>query len=275
MKEVVFLNGKFLSGTEAKVAVSSPGLLCGWGLFETMRAYKDRIVYFSAHLERIKSAAKIIDLRFPYPLPKLKALIKKAVAMSAFGDAYVRVTLAKSEKGTDISLIIKEYEPYSLQKYRKGFQAGVSSLRQSESALAQLKTTSRLLYELSFREAKARGFDEAILLNHSGYLAEASRSNPFLVKNNALFTPALSCGCLAGITRRAVLDLAKKYAIPACEGNFSLQDLYAADEAFLTNSLIGVMPLVAVEKHRIGKGSPGALSKFFLEKYNYLLKHGD
>lgn len=275
MKETVFLNGKFLSGAEAKAVVSSLGLLCGWGVFETMRGYRGRIIYLPAHLERISSSAKAIGMRFPYPVPKLKILIKKALEMSSLTDAYVRLTLTKSEKGADISLIVKEYKPYPLQKYKQGFRAGVSSLRQSASPLAQLKTTSRLLYELSFREARTRGFDEAILLNHSGYLSEATRSNIFLVKNNGLFTPALSCGCLGGITRQAVLDLAKKYAIKVCESDLSLQDLYAADEALLTNSLIGIMPLTTVEKQRIGKGAPGNLTKFLIEKYRLLLKHGD
>jgi len=131
------------------------------------------------------------------------------------------------------------------------------------------------LYQLSLGQAQDKGFDEALILNSRGFIAEAARSNIFLVKGDALFTPTLSCGCLAGITRKVVFDLAKRNNIKIYEGRFILKDLYEADEAFLTNSLMGVMPLVAVEKHLIKKGLRGKITGYFIKKYNSLLKNGN
>lgn len=273
MREIVFLNGKFLALDEAKISALDPGFLSGLGLFETMRSYQRKIVYFSAHLQRIRRSCRLIGLKFPYPLNKLKAIIKKTVKINDLEDAYVRLTLWKSRLGTAILVMVRKYQPYSTQQYRKGFSAMVSRFRQDENSyLAQIKSTNRILYEVSFQEAKNKGYDESLILNRRGFITEGSRSNVFFIKDNAIFTPAIECGCLPGITRRVIFALAKKYKIKTYEGNFTLQDLFAADEAFLTNSLVGVMPLVSVGSKSIGLKQCARLTKFFITKYRSLLK---
>lgn len=275
MQETVYLNGKFLVTEEARLPSLTPGFLSGLGLFESMRSYNGKIVYLDEHLQRIKSSAKLIGIGFPSSFQKSKEIIKKTVEINGFKDAYVRLTLWKAEKGTDMLVIAKKYQPYPPQKYKKGFRAAVSSLRQSDySFLARIKTTNRLLYQLSLQEAKDKGLDEAIMLNNRGYLTEAARSNIFLIKDKELFTPDLSCGCLEGITRRIIFDLAKKSKIRIYEGNFTLKDLWGADEAFLTNSLMGVMPLVSVERRLIAKGLSGKTTASFIKKYNSLFQDG-
>ena len=275
MQEIIFLNGKFTSHDEAKISILTPGFLYGWGLFETMRAYNNRIVYFDAHLERLKRSARLLDIRCPYSLAKVKEIIYEAVKINGLRDAYIRLTLWKSESGADTLIIAKKYQPCSSQKYKKGFRASISPFRQNENSfLAQLKTTNYLLYRLAYAKAREKDFDETIILNHKGNIAEASRSNLFFIKDKELFTPSLECGCLNGITRRVIFDLAKKYHIKAYEGAFSILDLYACDEAFLTNSLMGIMPLVSVEERRIGRGrSRYKLTRFFIEKYKSLLRN--
>lgn len=273
MKEVVFLNGKFLPATEARICVLAPGFLLGLGLFETMRSYNKKIIYFDHHLKRITDSCKLIDMKPRYSAAKLKKIINEAVAINGFKDSYVRLTLSKSEKGSDTIVLVKKYSPYPSGKYNRGFSVSICNFIQNENFyFAQLKTTSRAVYELEFKQARKKGFDEGLILNNSGYLAEGTRSNLFLAKGKTLFTPVLSCGCLNGITRRAILDLASKHKIKTQEGNFTLQDLYNAEEAFLTNSLMGVMPLTQVSKHAIGKGRRASLTKFFREKYNSMLK---
>lgn len=273
MKQTIFLNGKFILPKDAKTSVLTSGFLYGWGLFETMRSLNNTIVYFDEHLKRIKNSSRLIDLEFPYSLAKLKEIIKRTVRINGIKDAYVRMTLWKSDSGTDVLVMTRKYQPYSLQKYKSGFRACICSFRQNENSfLARLKTTNYIFYQLAYKEAKKRIFDEAIILNNRGYITEGSRSNIFLVKGEALFTPALECGCLDGITRRVIFDLAKKYRIPVYTGNFTLQDLYEADEAFLTNSLMGVMPLASLERKPIGKDKCRKLTRFFIEKYTYLLR---
>jgi len=277
MEEIIFLNNKFLTPKEAKVSVLAPGFLYGWGLFETMRAYKKRIVYLPEHLERLKKSAKLLDLACPYPLLKLKEIIQRIVEICGFSDARIRINLWRPQtRVADILITARKYLPYPSGKYKSGFRLCLSNFRQSQdSFLTQLKTMNYLLYGLAYTEAREKGFDEAIILNQRGYITEASRSNIFLVRAKELFTPALKCGCMDGITRKVIFDLAKKYNIKIYEGKFSLQDLYKADEAFLTNSLIGVMPVAPIEKKRIAKGSKlFRMTEFFLQKYNLLLRHG-
>lgn len=271
-KEVIFLNGKFLSPQQAKIPLLGPGFLSGWGLFETMRAYHNRIVYFDAHLERIKSSAKLIGLRLPYPRGELKKIIKRAVKKSALTDAYVRLTLCKGLEPAGFSVIVKKYQPYSLRKYQKGIALTVSSFRQNEnSLLARVKSTSRLLYELSYAQAEKKGFAGSLILNNRGYICEASNSNVFFIKDKVIFTPALACGCLEGITRRAIFDLAGDYNLGIEEGNFTPRDLSAAEEVFLTNSLAGIMPVASLNRKMIGKGRCGTITGFFIKKYRALL----
>ncbi|OGX18462.1 MAG: hypothetical protein A3K83_05575 [Omnitrophica WOR_2 bacterium RBG_13_44_8b] len=275
MQELVFLNNKFLPAKEARLSALSPGVLYGFGVFETMRSYNSRIVYFDEHLKRIKNSSHLIAIRFPYTRRRLKQIIRKTVKINRVRDAYVRLTLWKSTQQADTLIVVKKYDPFPLQKYKTGFSAGVSSFRQNEfSFFPGIKTTDRLLYELSLQEAKNRGFDEAVILNSRGYISEATRSNIFFVKDKALFTPKSECGCLDGITRNIIFDFARDSKIKIYQGNFTIQDLYRAEEAFLTNSLMGIMPLAAVEKQRIGKAKCGQITAHFIKQYTFLLTHG-
>lgn len=271
---IVFLNGKFIPEEKAQVSVLAPGFLYGWGLFESMRSYNNKIVYFQHHLKRIKNSCKLMDMKFIYGIDKSKEIIQRAVKINGLFDAYVRLTLWKSKSNTGILIAAKNYRPPSLRKYRRGFRASVAIFRQNENSFfSRLKTANYLLSQLSYSQARRGGFDEAIILNNRGYITEGSRTNIFFAKNNAIFTPGLECGCLDGITRRVVFDLAKQYNIKIYEGNFTLLDLYGADEAFLTNSLIGIMPLASIARRQIASGSDrGKLTKFFMERYKCLLK---
>jgi len=273
--EMVFLNGRFLPMKEARLSLLTSGLLYGWGLFESMRAYHNKIIYLDLHLKRIKKSCNLIDMKFPYSLAKLKEAVRKTVEINGLQDAYVRLTLWKGLRHTDTLITARKYTSFSHGEYRKGFKADISSFRQNENSFfARLKTTNYLLYQLSYQQARRRGFDEAVILNSRGYIAEASRSNIFFIHDDEVFTPALECGCLSGITREVIFALARKENIKIHEGNFTIHDLQNSDGAFLTNSLMGVMPLGLLKKHLIADGKVGKLTNFFIRKYNHLLKNG-
>ncbi|MCA9399713.1 MAG: aminotransferase class IV family protein, partial [Candidatus Omnitrophica bacterium] len=123
----------------------------------------------------------------------------------------------------------------------------------------------------ALQEAKSRGYDEAILLNRNGQLVEGSTTNLFFVKNGVLFTPSTRCGCLSGIVRQIILDCARTHNIPVQTGAYSIKDLQKADEAFITNSLIGVKPLVSVDGHGIGKASAGAVTAKLRRAYHHYI----
>jgi len=275
MEGVVFLNGRFLPLKEARVSVLSPGFLYAWGLFETMRSVNGKIVYCNEHLRRIKNSCAHLRMRFPYSLPGLKRHIEQVVKINGSSDAYVRLTLWKNQNNSaDTLIFVRKYSPLAAVEYRKGFSCLFSKARINEKCfLPRLKSTNYLLYQLAYVEAKEKGFDEAIILNSRGYLVEGSRSNVFFIKENKIFTPALGCGCLSGITRKVVFDLAKRKGIKICEGKFVPSDLFSADEAFLTNSLMGIMPLASVEKRNTGKG-PLRATRVLMKCYFKLLTDG-
>ncbi len=271
MQEIIYLNGKFVSPKEAKISALCPGFLQGLGVFETIRACHNKIAGLDYHLRRIKSGAAFIGIKIPYSSDGLKRIIYKAISLSGYGDNYIKLAVWKELNDTGILVFVKKYQPYSARKYKQGFKVRVSSLRQcSGNLFSRVKSTNRLLYELSFQQAKQTGFDEAIILNERGYITEASRSNIFFAKGNELFTPSLDCGCLEGVTRKIILEQAKKYKVKIVEGKFTLFDLYKADEAFLSNSLMGVMPLTQAEEGMVNNGKVGKLTGFFANKLTIL-----
>ena len=243
-----------------------------FGLFETIRAEQGKIIYFAEHINRLLDSARRLNFPCAYSADRLKNLVSQAVKRSSAKDAYVKLILWNTPDGKAVSVITKSYHPPSQKKYAAGFKAVVSPYHQTDPLLAGLKTTSRFLYQLSLEYARKMNSDEAIILNPRGNITEGSKSNLFFVYKNEIFTPSLECGCLAGITRRAVFDLAKKNHLRTREGKFTLNDLYNAEEAFLTNSLMGIMPLTFIAKKRIGRGKCGKITKLFSKKYHSLLK---
>ncbi|MFH1578389.1 MAG: aminotransferase class IV, partial [Candidatus Omnitrophota bacterium] len=227
----------------------------------------------SAHFRRLSVSSRMLGINYRFRAHRLKQAISRIVSINCLRDAYVRITLWQSQKGSNLLIFAKEYAPFTQKKYSIGFSAAVSDLRQDEKSLfARIKTTSRMLYELSFKEAVAKGCDESLILNNRGYLSEASRSNLFWIKDKMIYTPSLECGCLEGITRQAIFTLAKRKNSEVYEGKYTLSDLYCADEAFLTNSLIGIMPLVAIERRKIKDAKAGRITVSFIKQYNHLLK---
>ncbi|MCX5711291.1 MAG: aminotransferase class IV [Candidatus Omnitrophica bacterium] len=244
-----------------------------FGVFESMRSLNGKIIRLNAHLERLKKGCAALKIKLPVSVNKLKNEIETGAANSGLGDKYIRLSVWLEGGKSGYAVLIKKYTPYPLSKHRKGFWAQAASCRQNENSfLAQVKAIERSLYEQSFLRAKAKGFDEAIILNSRGYVGEGSRSNIFMVKDGELFTPSVECACLDGITRRLVLDLAKKARIKFFETKLTLKDIEDGDEAFLTNSLMGVMPLVSINNIKIGNGKAGKLTKWFIKKYSSLLK---
>lgn len=273
MKQIILLNGKFVHGKDACLPVLSYGLLYGAGVFETMRAYKKKIVYLEAHFQRLAQGCALLGIPLKVTFKRIKQDILRALEVTGLPDAYVRLTLWKNANASDMMILVKPYVAYSSHVYARGLRAGISRFTQQENSFyAQLKSTSYALYYSAYQEARKLGFEEALILNSRGYVCEASRSNIFLVKDTVLFTPSLGCGCLKGITREAVFALARKQAFKICEDNITVPDFYRADEAFLTNSLMGIMPLASIEGKKIGKGvSRFQILPLLRARYNALL----
>ena len=268
----IWFNGKFVKEEEAKVGITSAGFLYGQGAFETMRAYNERVFRLDSHLERLFKALPILNLELAVGQEVLKKAVKQALKENNLKDAYLRITVWQGKDKAEAAVFARAYNFLNKEDYCKGFKAIVSSFRQNEfSLLSGIKSANYLHLLLAYQEAKKKNADEAILLNTRDFLAEASRANIFLVKDNCLLTPSLGCGCLPGITRDTVFAIARKEKLKCLEARITSEDLEKADEAFLTNSLIEIMPLVSVDDRPIKKGMPGKITELLLARYRSLL----
>jgi branched-chain amino acid aminotransferase group I len=280
MSEVVYLNGSLVPRDQARISPLDYGFLYGFGLFETMRAYNDRIFRIESHLERLEYAANILGLRID--ISELKRAAQDTLRANQQQDARIRITVSAGEgemvpdpatctKPT-VMVTAGHYHPYPERVYNRGFTVTISSIRRnSGSPLAGLKSTNYLESLFARREARSSGFDEAIVLNEKGLLAEASMSNIFVVSGDVLLTPGQESGILPGITRDIVLKMASQFGINTVEQDIELDELVHAKEVFLTNSLIEVMPVTGVDMKPVGNGRPGPVTKKIMEDYRSLV----
>lgn len=267
----IFLDDRWLEQDKVTTPVYEPGFLCAQGLFETMRAHNKKIFRLDEHIVRLIQSLPAIKMKLGYSRQQLKDIINKTLRLNNYLSSYVRLMVWQGKRSAHISVIVREYKPYRKEKYFSGFRTIISTIRQNElSPLANIKTSSRLHLLLAESEAKDKNADEAILLNSKGNLCEGTRTNIFLVKNKIVFTPNKNSGCLLGITRETILDMARRQKIRAYEKEIRPDELFGSDEAFLTNSLIGVMPLTFTDNRKIGQGKIGKLTSVFLEKYQEL-----
>jgi branched-chain amino acid aminotransferase len=287
MAEIIYLNGRLVPRFEAKLSPFDHGFLYGYGLFETMRAYNGHIFRLDSHLTRLRCSAESIGLTHSILTTEegkqaLKAACMATLEANELKDARIRLTVSAGEgdmtpdsstcSSPTILITAQNLVPLPLEKYETGFKAVVSFLRRnSQSPLSRLKSTCYMENVLARTAARAAGYDEAIFLNEQGYLAEGSSTNIFLVSNGELITPSFESGVLPGITRDAFLEIARTSNIKATERWVELNELIEAQEAFLTNSILELMPLTWFEGKPIGTGKPGQLTKELLAAFKKLV----
>jgi branched-chain amino acid aminotransferase group I len=287
MDEIIYFNGQLKHRFEARLSPFDHGFLYGYGLFETMRAYNGHIFRLDSHVTRLRCSAESIGLTDSILTTEegkqsLKAACIATLEANELRDARIRLTVSAGEgdmtpdTGTcpkpTVLITARNLAPLPPEKYETGFKAAVSFLRRnSQSPLSRLKSTCYMENVLARMTARATGYDEALFLNEQGYLAEGSTSNIFLVSNGEIITPCFESGVLPGITREAVLEIARTSNLKSTERWVELNELMEAQEAFLTNSILELMPLVSVEGRPIGSGKPGKLSGDLLFAYRKLV----
>ncbi|TKS62238.1 MAG: hypothetical protein EWM73_02653 [Nitrospira sp.] len=273
----IYLNDRFVREEEAVVSVFDHGFLYGDGVYETIRSYGSRIFMRDQHLARLRRSADAIGLTIPIPDHRWPALLHEAMTRNDVGhertDAYLRITISRGtgDIGLDpalcptptVVIMTKPLHPPPLEQYRIGVNLIVARTRRNlPSALSpQIKATNFLNNILAKREAIAAGAFDSILLNWESRLTECTVSNLFFVRAGRLCTPALACGLLDGITRNIVLSLAREAQIPVDEGSFGIESIHKADECFLTNTSMEVMPVTIVDGHPVGDETPGPLTQ--------------
>lgn len=283
MEDIVYLNGDLIPISDAKISPLDHGFLYGYGLFETMRAYNGTIFHLDQHLIRLQKSAETLNLASQIIPSELKKACYDALNANKLVDARIRITISAGEgalipnpascHNITIFIVAQKLIVLPSKKYENGFKTILSSWRRnSQSPLSKLKSTCYLENVLAKQEVTAVGADEALILNEQGHLCEGSTTNIFLVHTNTLVTPSIESGALPGITRAIILELAHTTGIKAIERVVKPAELINADEAFLTNSIIEIMPLTLFANNSIGNGKPGTLTRNLMSMYRRLVK---
>jgi len=274
---MIFLNGQLVPRADPSIHASDRGFLLGDGLFETLPSRDGRPNRLEAHLARLRAGAAVLSIPLPLSPESLEQGVIDILAANGLskGDAVLRITLTRGPGQRGLLPPADPQPTLLITAARAGhatpeaLTAIMASARRNErSPLAQIKSLNYLDNVLTRMEAAKRGADEALLMNTADRLASASSANIFLLRNRTLLTPPPSEGVLPGITRGAVLALAEALDLTAVETPLQRDDLARADEAFLTNSLIGVRPLVKVDDRPVGIGVPGPVTRQLQEAYN-------
>ncbi|HBU69200.1 MAG TPA: branched-chain amino acid aminotransferase [Elusimicrobia bacterium] len=279
----IYLNGKLVPKDEAKVSVFDHGLLYGDGVFEGIRAYNGRVFRLREHLDRLINSAKAIKLELPLDKKGLEQAVIDTLSANSLKDAYIRlvVTRGYGDLGLDprkcpeptIFIIADKITLYPDEFYTRGLELITVATKRTnpESLNPCIKSLNYLNNILAKIEAVRAGFHEAIMLNSQGYVAECTGDNIFVLKDNKLVTPPSWAGALEGITRGAVIELAKdKLKLQVSEDIFTLYNVYTADECFLTGTAAEVIPVVKVDGRAIGDGKAGKVTTRLIKEFREL-----
>ncbi|HBO98002.1 MAG TPA: branched-chain-amino-acid transaminase [Candidatus Omnitrophica bacterium] len=277
----IYINGKFLSRKDAKVSVFDHGLLYGDGVFEGIRSYKRRVFKLEEHMDRLYETAHTLMIRIPLTQKQMMEAIVATLKKNDISDGYIRVIVTRGEGdlGLDprkcygkpnVIIITDKINLYARELYNKGMAIiTVPTVRNYPEALnPRLKSLNYLNNILAKIEANNSGYAEAIMLDHQGFVAECTGDNIFIVKHGVLATP--SQGRLQGITRDAVISLAKDSKIAAQERYITRHEVYTADECFLTGTAAEIIPVVKVDGRAIGAGKPGVVTLRMMKMFHSL-----
>lgn len=280
----VWINGKLFDKSEAKVSVFDHGLLYGDGVFEGIRIYGGKVFRLPEHLERLYDSARHILLEIPLGRQQLAQAVLDTVKANAKQDGYIRlvVTRGPGTLGLDphkcsdpqVIVIVDDISLYPSEFYEKGLHVITASIiRNHPNALnPRIKSLNYLNNILAKIEAHRADCQEAIMLNHNGEVAECTGDNIFLVKHGVLRTPHLVAGILEGVTRNAILELARAAKIPVQEMALTRHDVYSADECFLTGTGAEIAPVVECDGRPIGNGKPGPVTRQLHERFHQLVR---
>ncbi|MEA3199929.1 MAG: branched-chain amino acid aminotransferase [Thermoplasmata archaeon] len=277
----VYLNGAFVPESEAKISVYDHGFLYGDGVFEGIRAYNGRIFRLDEHVDRLYESAKAIGLEIPVSKKEMAELLLESCRVNNLRDAYIRPIVARGvgDLGLDprkcktptMIVLARSFGALYGDKYEKGLKlCTVSVRRNSPNSLSpNIKSLNYLNNILAKLEVNAQGADEGIMLDLNGFVSEATADNIFLVRKGVVLTPP-TYNSLKGITRGAVLDIARDLGLPVEEHPITMFDVYNADEVFITGTAAEVAPCVEVDHRVIGEGRPGPVTKRLIEGFRKL-----
>jgi branched-chain amino acid aminotransferase len=278
----VYINGTIYDEQDAKISVLDHGLLYGDGVFEGIRFYSNRVFKLVEHVDRLYESAHSIMLVIPMSKQELIDAVVETVAAHGQPDGYIRLIITRGI-GTlglnpllcgnpQVIIIVDAIQLYPEELYEEGMEIITIPTRRNvpEAVNPRLKSLNYLNNVLAKIEAINCGFKEAIMLNGDGYVAEATGDNVFLVRRGTLMTPSNDMGILQGVTRDAVLELARQRGIPAQETCLTRHELYTADECFLTGTAAEIVPVIKIDGRIVGSGTPGPITRDLMDDFRRL-----
>lgn len=275
----VYINGEYFDKDEAKVSVFDHGFLYGDGIFEGIRLYSGNIFKLDEHLERLEYSAKAILLTMPWTRQEIADAVCETCRVNNLTDGYIRLVVTrgigylglspKNCKEPQLIIIADKIQLYPPEFYEKGLKVITSATRRMNPAALppMVKSLNYLNNILAKADAGNLGFQEAIMLNDQGYVAEATGDNIFIVHKGTLYTPPSVAGALVGITRQAVIDIAKSLGLTVEERDLTRYDLWIAGECFMTGTAAEVIPVTEIDFRVIGDGKPGPITGSILERF--------
>jgi D-amino acid aminotransferase len=275
MTEKVFLNDNLIDVGEARVSATDSGFLYGAGLFETMRSRDGVVFRLEDHLERLAASAHALSISYPYEKAYIRTAIDRLLQANELAEARLRLTLtngplAQPEEQRMPTLLITAtaFRPYPLEYYEKGVLVVLCPFRQNATdPTCGHKTTCYYPRLLALNLAHRQRAAEALWFTTDNRLAEGCVSNVFLVKNSILYTPPLETPVLPGIARQTIREVARQQSLDLAEKDLFIDDVLAADESFLTNVIMEVLPVVGVEQHTVGNGQVGPITRKLREGF--------
>lgn len=269
------IDGVLLEPDQAQIPVFDRGFLYGDSVYEVVRTYRGVPFALDRHLERLGRSAAKLALDLPDQV-WLEDQIGQTMAAADNPDSYIRIIVTRGSGPLTLDptaattprtvILVQAFEPFPAWMYARGIRVTIPQVRRQARAAGETtaKTGNYLNSVLALGEAKRRGYDDALLLDTHGRVAEATSANVFIARNDALCTPAQEAGPLMGVTRGLILEIARAEGIEVSECELTPDDLIAADELMLTSTLREVLPVVSVDERAIGQGRPGPVAKRLL-----------
>ena len=284
MARIVFMNDRLVPENEARVSVFDHGLLYGDGVFEGMRSYSGRVFRLDAHIDRLWESAQAICLKIPLTKEAVAKAVNDTLAANGLTDGYVRLLVTRGAgtlgldpnrtKDPQVIVIADTISLYPREHYEKGLRIVTAATQRTQPAALspRIKSLNYLNNIMAKLEGLQAGCVEALMLNHKGEVAECTGDNIFAVRKGLLLTPPPDAGILEGITRGAVMDLARSAGIDCREATLTRHDLYTAEECFLTGTAAEVIPVVEIDGRSIGTGRPGPVTAKLLAAFHALVR---
>jgi branched-chain amino acid aminotransferase len=281
---LVNVNGRLSDQAHAAISVFDHGFLYGEGVYETLRTYNGQPFLFDRHMRRLRTSAGMLALEVPLTDAQLDERFRDTMRAADLGngpdrEAYIRVLVTRGigELTYDpaacptpsVVVIVKLHVEPAREVFERGVTVAlVDVIRNHPGSVSPLIKSNNLLNNaLAMQEAFKRGGFEAVMRNYRGELAECTQSNLFVVKSGAALTPPIDAGLLPGITREFLFEVGAEHSIPVREQVLRDADLFGADEAFLTSTTREVVPIVRVDDHPIGSGTPGPITRALLDGF--------